>query len=61
MQKLKIDLCLTYLASPYQFQKPDVRVKVCQKAAKTLKCPVILCAQVGANISLYSMDIASMS
>jgi NAD+ synthase (glutamine-hydrolysing) len=51
-QKLKIDLLLNLSASPYQFQKPDVRVKVCQKAAKTLKCPVILCAQVGANDQL---------
>jgi NAD+ synthase (glutamine-hydrolysing) len=52
MQKLKIDLLLNMSASPYQYQKPDVRVKVCQKAAKTLKCPVILCAQVGANDQL---------
>lgn len=52
MQKLKVDLLLNLSASPYQFQKPDVRVKVCEKAAKTLKCPVILCAQVGANDQL---------
>ncbi|HEX4838938.1 MAG TPA: NAD+ synthase [Rhabdochlamydiaceae bacterium] len=51
-QKLKIDLLLNLSASPYQYQKPDVRVKVCQKASKTLKCPVILCAQVGANDQL---------
>jgi NAD+ synthase (glutamine-hydrolysing) len=51
-QKLKIDLLLNLSASPYQYQKPDVRVQVCQKAAKTLKCPVILCAQVGANDQL---------
>jgi len=51
-QKLKLDLLLNLSASPYQYQKPDVRVKVCQKAAKTLKCPVILCAQVGANDQL---------
>jgi NAD+ synthase (glutamine-hydrolysing) len=49
MEKLKIDLLLNMSASPYQFQKPDVRIKVCQKAAKTLNCPVILCAQVGGN------------
>lgn len=52
MQDLKIDLLLNLSASPYQFQKPDVRVKVCQKAAKTLKRPVILCAQVGGNEQL---------
>ncbi len=51
-QKLKIDLLLNLSASPYQYQKSDIRVKVCQKAAKTLKCPVILCAQVGANDQL---------
>ena len=52
MQNLKVDLLLNLSASPYQYQKPDVRAKVCQKAAKTLKCPVILCAQVGANDQL---------
>lgn len=45
----KPDILLNLSASPYQFQKPDVRVKVCAKAAKTLKCPVALCCQVGAN------------
>lgn len=49
---LKPDLILNLSASPYQFQKPDVRVKVCVKCAKTLKCPVILCAQVGGNDQL---------
>jgi NAD+ synthase (glutamine-hydrolysing) len=52
MQSLGIDLLLNLSASPYQYQKPDVRVKVCQKAAKTLQCPVILCAQVGGNDQL---------
>lgn len=51
-QKYAPDLLLNMSASPYQFQKPDVRVKVCQKAAKTLSCPVILCCQVGANDQL---------
>lgn len=46
------DLILNLSASPYQFGKRDTRVKVCQKAASTLKCPVILCAQVGANDQL---------
>ncbi len=52
MQKLGIDLLLNASASPYQFKKPDIRVKVCQKAARTLKCPVVLCAQVGGNDQL---------
>ncbi len=43
------DMLLNISASPYQFQKPDVRVNVCAKAAKTLKCPVVMCCQVGAN------------
>ncbi|MBS0653846.1 MAG: NAD+ synthase [Verrucomicrobia bacterium] len=49
---LKPDLVLNCSASPYQFQKPDVRVNVCMKCAKTLHCPVILCAQVGGNDQL---------
>lgn len=43
------DVLLNISASPYQFQKPDTRVTVCAKAARTLKCPVIMCCQVGAN------------
>ena len=43
------DILLNISASPYQFQKPDVRVNVCAKAADTLKCPVVMCCQVGAN------------
>lgn len=45
----KPDLLLNLSASPYQFQKPDRRVEVCAKAARTLNCPVILCCQVGGN------------
>jgi NAD+ synthase (glutamine-hydrolysing) len=46
------DLILNLSASPYQFQKPTVRVDVCIKCAKTLRCPVILCCQVGGNDQL---------
>ncbi len=46
------DLILNLSASPYQFQKPDTRVKVCMKCATTLHCPVILCCQVGGNDQL---------
>ncbi len=49
LQPHKIDLLLNLSASPYQFQKPDIRVQVCAKAAQTLHCPVLLCCQVGAN------------
>jgi NAD+ synthase (glutamine-hydrolysing) len=46
------ELLLTLSASPYQFQKPAVRIAVCAKAALTLHCPVILCNQVGGNDDL---------
>ncbi|MDX8430665.1 MAG: NAD+ synthase [Candidatus Algichlamydia australiensis] len=49
LKKEGIDLLLNLSASPYQYQKPDTRVEVCAKAAKTLNCPVILCCQVGGN------------
>lgn len=49
---LKPDLILNLSASPYQFQKPDVRVNVCCKCAKTLHAPVLLCCQVGGNDQL---------
>ncbi|PCI96209.1 NAD+ synthase [Candidatus Aerophobetes bacterium] len=47
--KYKPDLLLNSSASPYQFQRPDVRIKVCEKASRSLNCPVILCCQVGSN------------
>jgi len=50
--ELNPDILLNISASPYQFQKPDVRVNVCAKAAKTLKCPVVMCCQVGANAQI---------
>lgn len=49
---LKPDVVLNLSASPYQFQKPTVRVKVCASCARDLKCPLILCCQVGANDQL---------
>lgn len=63
LAKQKIDLLLNLSASPYQFQKPDTRVKVCKTASETLKKPVILCAQVGGNDQLvfdgYSVAVGS--
>ncbi len=52
MMKLKPDLVINISASPYQFQKPSVRVEVCAKSAKSLSCPLILCCQVGGNDQL---------
>lgn len=48
----KPDLLINISASPYHFQKPEVRIKVCAASAKTLHCPVILACQVGANDQL---------
>lgn len=45
----KPDLLLNLSASPYAFQKKEKRLAVFQAAAKTLKCPLIMCNQVGAN------------
>jgi NAD+ synthase (glutamine-hydrolysing) len=52
LEKHAPDLVLNLSASPYQYQKPDIRVKVCAKAAQTLKCPVVMCCQVGGNDQL---------
>lgn len=52
LAKHKPDVLLNLSASPYQYQKPDMRVKVCTKASRTLKCPVLLCCQVGGNDQL---------
>jgi NAD+ synthase (glutamine-hydrolysing) len=52
MKPLKPDVVLNLSASPYQFQKPDMRIKVCTKSAKTLNCPLVLCCQVGGNDQL---------
>jgi len=50
--KHKPDILLNLSASPYQFDKPDIRIEVCANAAKTLNCPVLLCCQVGGNDDL---------
>ena len=47
-----VDLLLTLSASPYHFNKPDLRLKIYEKCAKTLKSPVISCCQVGGNDEL---------
>ena len=47
-----IDVMFNLSASPYHSAKPETRIQVCAEAAKSLKCPVILCGQVGANDQL---------
>ncbi len=58
----KPDILINCSASPYEFHKKDLRVKVCGKAAKTLNCPMIYCCQVGGNDELvfdgYSMYVS---
>lgn len=58
----KPEILINLTASPYQYMKLDTRLKVCQKAAETLKCPVVYCCQVGANSELifdgYSMYVS---
>lgn len=46
------DLLINISASPYTTTKSEGRLKICSAAAKTLRCPIILCNQVGANDSL---------
>ncbi|MDN3504023.1 MAG: NAD+ synthase [Rhabdochlamydiaceae bacterium] len=52
LKKNNPDILLNLTASPYQYQKPHIRIKVCARSAKTLECPVIYCCQVGANDQL---------
>lgn len=58
-----LDFLVNLTASPFQSQKPDLRVQVCSVAAKTLKCPVVMCCQVGSNDQIvfdgYSIHVGS--
>lgn len=57
------DLVVNLSASPYNLSKFSSRYQVCAKAASTLKCPLLLCNQVGGNDSLifdgYSLHIGA--
>ncbi len=44
-----IDLLLNLSASPYYYKREDIRSGIFSMCAKTLRCPVIFCNQVGAN------------
>lgn len=55
VQELKVqhpDFIVNLSASPFNALKTDSRYTVCKDAASVLKCPVILCNQVGANDNL---------
>lgn len=49
---LKPDFVLNLSASPFNVGKFANRLHVCEQAAKTLRCPLFLCNQVGGNDSL---------
>ncbi|HEX2583432.1 MAG TPA: NAD+ synthase, partial [Chlamydiales bacterium] len=44
-----IDLLLNLSASPYYYKREDLRLSVFSACARTLRCPVIFCNQVGVN------------
>ena len=47
-----LDFVLNLSSSPFHFQKLHRRISVCAKSCKTLRCPLILCCQVGGNDQL---------
>lgn len=51
-EKHKPTCLINISASPYSINKFSTRLSVCLSAARSLKCPVILCNQVGGNDSL---------
>lgn len=52
LRPLGPDLLVNLSASPYSVARASLRTALCQKVAKTLQCPVLLCNQVGGNDSL---------
>ncbi|MBA3722775.1 MAG: NAD+ synthase [Parachlamydiaceae bacterium] len=52
LKQLKPNLLLNLSSSPYSMHKFNNRLQVCLKTSATLKCPVLLCNQVGGNDSL---------
>ena len=52
LKALEPELLLNLTASPYQYQKMHIRIKVLARVATSLKCPVVYCCQIGANDQL---------
>ncbi|MBA3957831.1 MAG: NAD+ synthase [Parachlamydiaceae bacterium] len=52
LQQLNPDLVLNLSASPYSLDKVTSRIEVCAITASSLKCPLLLCNQVGGNDGL---------
>ena len=48
----KVDCLINISASPYHLEKLDLRIQVCRKTVQALKCPLVLCCQVGGNDQL---------
>jgi NAD+ synthase (glutamine-hydrolysing) len=46
------DLLINLSASPYYMRRHETRLHVCRAAAQTLRCPILLCNQIGGNDSL---------
>lgn len=63
LKEQKPDLLINLSASPFRVGRSYERIEVCKGVAKTLKCPVLLCNQVGGNDSLifdgYSLVVNS--
>lgn len=59
----KIDMLIVLAASPYYYQKKILRLAVSVAVVKTLKCPLIMCSQIGSNDQLvfdgYSMYVGA--
>lgn len=52
LSRLDLQLALNLSASPFSLNKFMTRTEICSRAAKTLKCPLLFCNQVGGNDSL---------
>jgi len=52
LKELSPDIVFNLSASPYYYRKTNLRLTVCEKAARTLSCPMVYCNQVGANDQL---------
>lgn len=48
----KPDMVINLSSSPFHIGRPSMRFAICEKAAATLQCPLLLCNQVGGNDSL---------
>lgn len=61
LKPFKIDVLLNLSGSPYSLGHFQKRLSACSSAAKTVRCPLVLCNQVGGNDSLifdgYSLYI----